>query len=476
MIQGICFDLDGVLIHTDELHYLAWKGLADRLGVPFSREQGDRCRGVSRMQSLEIVLEHAGRAYSQEEKERFAQEKNEAYRAMLEALSPADVPEDVPPTLEELRRRGCRLALASGSKNAGLILARTGLRTYLDAAADGKHITRSKPDPEIFLTAAQMLGLPPGALRRRGRRGGRHPGGPGRRNGHRRHRGFGGTPGWGLRPGAVWPAFRLVSRSREGGRSVTRLVACDIDGTLLDGSTAIAPAVFTQIRRLSRLGVYFCPASGRQYSSLRRLFAPVAGQLSCLCENGAVVFGPGDPGPILSKTEMAREQALALCRDILALPRCEVLISGANTSYLCPKQSDVVSLMRDFVGNNVALLSAPEETPEAIVKVSAYCRDGAAAVEPLLAPRWRTQFRVAVAGQARLDFTLADKGTGIRQLCAALDVPQSDVMAFGDNYNDFPMLEAVGHPILMEGALAELLSRFSNRCSRAEHILASLPF
>lgn len=161
MIQGICFDLDGVLIHTDELHYLAWKGLADRLGVPFSREQGDRCRGVSRMQSLEIVLEHAGRAYSQEEKERFAQEKNEAYRAMLEALSPADVPEDVPPTLEELRRRGYRLALASGSKNAGLILARTGLRTYLDAAADGNHITRSKPDPEIFLTAAQMLGLPP---------------------------------------------------------------------------------------------------------------------------------------------------------------------------------------------------------------------------------------------------------------------------------------------------------------------------
>ena len=173
---------------------------------------------------------------------------------------------------------------------------------------------------------------------------------------------------------------------------------------------------------------------------------------------------------------MAREQALALCRDILALPRCEVLISGANTSYLCPKQSDVVSLMRDFVGNNVALLSAPEETPEAIVKVSAYCWDGAAAVEPLLAPRWRTQFRVAVAGQARLDFTLADKGPGIRQLCAALDVPQSDVMAFGDNYNDLPMLEAVGHPILMEGALAELLSRFSNRCSRAEHILASLPF
>ena len=72
MIEGILFDLDGVLVSTDELHYLAWKQLADRLGIPFSREQGDRCRGVSRMDSLEIVLEQAGRPYSQAEKEAFA--------------------------------------------------------------------------------------------------------------------------------------------------------------------------------------------------------------------------------------------------------------------------------------------------------------------------------------------------------------------------------------------------------------------
>lgn len=161
MIQGICFDLDGVLVQTDNLHYLAWKGLADRLGIPFDRAQGDRCRGISRMESLEIVLEHTDHIYSAEEKERFAQEKNEVYRAMLARLSPSDLPADVLPTLRELRRRGYRLALASGSKNAGLILARTGLGRYLDAAADGKCITRSKPDPEIFLTAAKMLDLPP---------------------------------------------------------------------------------------------------------------------------------------------------------------------------------------------------------------------------------------------------------------------------------------------------------------------------
>ena len=159
MIQGICFDLDGVLVQTDNLHYLAWKGLADRLGIPFDRAQGDRCRGISRMESLEIVLEHTDHIYSAEEKERFAQEKNEAYRAMLARLSPSDLPADVLPTLRELRRRGYRLALASGSKNAGLILARTGLGRYLDAAADGNCVTHSKPDPEIFLLAADKLGV-----------------------------------------------------------------------------------------------------------------------------------------------------------------------------------------------------------------------------------------------------------------------------------------------------------------------------
>ena len=118
---------------------------------------------TGRRESLEIVLEHTDHIYSAEEKERFAQEKNEAYRAMLARLSPSDLPADVLPTLRELRRRGYRLALASGSKNAGLILARTGLGRYLDAAADGRCITRSKPDPEIFLTAAKMLDLPPQA-------------------------------------------------------------------------------------------------------------------------------------------------------------------------------------------------------------------------------------------------------------------------------------------------------------------------
>ena len=161
MIEAILFDLDGVLVNTDQLHYQAWKELADRLAVPFTREQGNRCRGISRMDSLEIVLEGADTPYTQEEKEAFAREKNTRYQQLLSSLTPDDVLPGAHSVLPELRRRGYRLSLASASKNAGLILERTGLGRWLDAVADGNLISRSKPDPEVFLTAAGLLGVSP---------------------------------------------------------------------------------------------------------------------------------------------------------------------------------------------------------------------------------------------------------------------------------------------------------------------------
>ena len=251
-----------------------------------------------------------------------------------------------------------------------------------------------------------------------------------------------------------------------------QLVVSDIDGTLLqDGANAIPPAIFEQIARLKERGIRFCPASGRQYTSLRKLFAPVADQLYYLCENGAVVYGPGAPGPILSRTEMDWDLSLELCREILAHPRCEVLISGANTSYLCPKEGDIVSLIRDFVGNNVALLPRPEDMPEPFVKVSAYCRDGARGVEPELAPRWSGHFHAAVAGEKWLDFTLADKGVGVLGLCRSMGIDPKDVLAFGDNWNDAAMLSVVGHPYLMAAAEQGLLEQFPTTCHRVEDVL-----
>ena len=159
--KGVIFDLDGVICFTDKFHYQAWKKLADRLGIEFDEKINDRLRGVSRMASLEIILEKSARAYSDAEKESFAAEKNDAYRALLENMGKSDVSEEVRDTLSELRARGVLLAIGSSSRNTPLILEKTGTKQYFDAVSDGNNITRSKPDPEVFLKAAQFLNLAP---------------------------------------------------------------------------------------------------------------------------------------------------------------------------------------------------------------------------------------------------------------------------------------------------------------------------
>lgn len=160
-MKAVIFDLDGVLVFTDRFHYQAWKELADRLGIYFDETINNRLRGVSRMESLEIILERSASTYSQEEKERFASEKNERYRELLAQMTPEDVTDEVRRTLAELRRRGHRLAIGSSSKNARYILERTALTEAFDAISDGTNITRSKPDPEVFLKAAAFLGETP---------------------------------------------------------------------------------------------------------------------------------------------------------------------------------------------------------------------------------------------------------------------------------------------------------------------------
>ena len=160
-IKGVIFDLDGVLCSTDECHYLAWKELADSLGIPFDETINRRLRGVSRMESLDIILQAAGRAFSSREKQALAARKNERYRRLLMKLTPADLPGGVRATLNELRRRGLRLAVGSSSKNTPIILRQIGLENAFDAVADGNAITHSKPDPEVFVLAARLLGLEP---------------------------------------------------------------------------------------------------------------------------------------------------------------------------------------------------------------------------------------------------------------------------------------------------------------------------
>lgn len=160
-IYAIIFDLDGVICTTDKYHYLAWKALADSLGLPFDEKVNGLLRGVSRMESLEIVLGEHSADYSQEQKTALATRKNEIYKSYLSAMTPGDLSKEVRSTLYTLRQRGYLLAIGSSSKNTRQILRQLGLGEFFDAVADGTMITRSKPDPEVFLLAATMLGVRP---------------------------------------------------------------------------------------------------------------------------------------------------------------------------------------------------------------------------------------------------------------------------------------------------------------------------
>ena len=160
-MKAVIFDLDGVICFTDKYHYQAWKQLADQQGIYFDEIINNRLRGVSRMASLEIILERSDRAYTQQEKEEFCAYKNGIYRELLNNMSPADLSDEVRKTLDELRRRGYRMAIGSSSRNTRFILEKIGLDGYFDAISDGTVITRSKPDPEVFLKAAEFISLRP---------------------------------------------------------------------------------------------------------------------------------------------------------------------------------------------------------------------------------------------------------------------------------------------------------------------------
>ncbi len=160
-MKAVIFDLDGVLCSTDDFHYLAWKKLADREGIPFDRETNNQLRGVSRMDSLEIILRKASKSYTQEEKDEMCAYKNDVYKSFLSTMGEKDLSDDVAYTLDTLKARGFKIAIGSSSKNTKTILKQLGIIAMFDAISDGTNITHSKPNPEVFLKAAEMLDLDP---------------------------------------------------------------------------------------------------------------------------------------------------------------------------------------------------------------------------------------------------------------------------------------------------------------------------
>jgi len=159
-LQCVIFDLDGVIVSTDEQHFLAWNAIAKQENIEFNREINRRQRGVSRMESLDILLEKAERPYSEAEKVALAMEKNTRYVELIQAITPADILPGVLDLLTDLKKNGIKTAIGSSSKNTKTILAHIGLGDRFDAIVDGNQIQRSKPFPDVFIKAADATKTP----------------------------------------------------------------------------------------------------------------------------------------------------------------------------------------------------------------------------------------------------------------------------------------------------------------------------
>ena len=215
-----------------------------------------------------------------------------------------------------------------------------------------------------------------------------------------------------------------------------KLICSDIDGTLLQyGKKTLEAEILSQIKALSARGILFCPASGRQYTSLRKLFEPVADCCVFLCENGGVLYKNEQ---CIGKTPMPRALAEEIAWDMWN--RCD--------------------------GQGEVMLSG-------IVKVSVYLHEGVEKYVDRFVPRWQ-QANAAVAGPYWIDTTLASKGTGVALLCKTLGITPAEVMAFGDNFNDTAMLDLVGTPYIMDSAAPALRARYPLHTPRPEDVLRTL--
>lgn len=236
-----------------------------------------------------------------------------------------------------------------------------------------------------------------------------------------------------------------------------RLIASDIDGTLMsDEKPYIPPALFPLIRKLKQRGILFAACSGRQYSNIRRLFAPVADDIAYICENGSLVVWQNT---IVARETVDRTIGQALLRKILAQPESEALLSGIHTCYIQPKDNSYISHMREYVGNDTTVVPDICAVDEPFLKISLYRKRG---VDHALAAQF-TEFApylIPVVGRSSwMDFLRknCDKGTALDALCTHLHIKQEECIAFGDNENDLPLAGHAGRLYAMAGGDPKLV-------------------
>ena len=258
--------------------------------------------------------------------------------------------------------------------------------------------------------------------------------------------------------------------------SKIKLIASDLDGTLLlNGAQSCDPELFPLIDELTKKGVYFVAASGRQYHSLQRLFAPVKEKITYLCENGSLVMHMNQ---VQVKTHIEDSLALDICHRILDHPDCEIVISGERTCYLIPKNPGFVAHVRDVVGNHVTVIDSPERIEEEIIKISYFAvpEKQKDATEQFFNEFAGADCQITVSGNSWVDFVAkgTGKGEALEKLGRRFGIRAEEMAAFGDNENDRTMLSYVGHPYLMENCNPTMENISAKRCRKVEESLREI--
>ncbi len=252
---------------------------------------------------------------------------------------------------------------------------------------------------------------------------------------------------------------------------MVKLIASDIDGTLLQGDhSAISDKALDLIGKLCDLGVYFAPASGRQYASLHKLFEPVADKLVYICSNGAYVKYKDE---VIYKSVIERDKGIRLLEDILHRDGCEFILDGSEYSYLCTDDKEFISYVENHIKNKFKLVTDINDIDEDFVKISVYQRAGIELSSTYFEDKWSKEFKTTVSGKCFMDFVNLDvnKGMALEKIRQRFKVETDFTMCFGDNYNDLEMFDVAYFSYAMTGADPYIRSKARYLTPNVESIL-----
>ena len=249
-----------------------------------------------------------------------------------------------------------------------------------------------------------------------------------------------------------------------------RLIATDLDGTLLEKDGTLPTGTYEVVRALTRMGIRFAASSGRQHGNLVRLFGPVAKEMSFVCENGAVNIADGKEAGVIAIPDHMVSEAIG---DLEQLGM-NLLVSGRHTCYMLDRNrkftDDIVYRLR----NTITIIEGWDEISEPVLKISGQIDTGVKELAPQLLHNWSHRLTATVSGRDWFDLTAANKGMGMKMLMKHLQIRPEETMAFGDNFNDESMFECVGYPFLMEHADHALRKPGIRLCSSVLSVLNAL--